>query len=103
MRKKQYKRNYKSKKYRAWKKVIYQRDSYICKMRGKSKLHVSAHHIYTWSKYPDFRYKFWNSVTLCIECHSKTFRHESEFESLFFNLLEQSLVKRINEIYHIKR
>lgn len=102
MTKKQYKRNYKSKKYRAWKKVIYSRDKYICQMCRKSKLHVSAHHIYTWANYQDIRYKYWNGITLCLECHSKTFRRESEFEPLFFNLLEQSLVKRINEIYHIK-
>ena len=71
-------------------------------MYRKSKFHVSAHHIYTWANYQDIRYKYWNGITLCLECDCKTFRRESEFEPLFFNLLEQSLVRRINEIYHIK-
>ena len=100
MRKKQYKRNYKSTKYRNWKKIIYNRDKYTCQLCGRNKLHVSCHHIKLWSQYIDLRYRIDNGITLCLECHSKTFRRESEFEPLFFNLLEQSLVKRINEIYH---
>lgn len=57
--------------YENWRKEVYKRDWYKCKICGyKGKLLV-AHHIKTWKYFPKLRFIINNGITLCRGCHCK--------------------------------
>lgn len=58
--------------YKEWRKNVYHRDNYVCKMsnhdcNGK----IEAHHILEWKEYPELRYIVSNGITLCKFHHPK--------------------------------
>ena len=55
--------------YKEWRKAVYERDNYTCRMCGKSGVRLNAHHIKSWKRFPAFRYDINNGVTLCEKCH----------------------------------
>lgn len=66
----------KSAEYRAWRKSVFDRDSYTCKCCGikngcGSAVWLEAHHIKNYSSNPDLRFEIENGVTLCKYCHMK--------------------------------
>jgi len=57
--------------YEYWRKEVYKRDWYRCKICGyKGKLLV-AHHIKTWKNFPKLKFEVNNGITLCRSCHCK--------------------------------
>lgn len=70
-----------SAEYKEWRKKVYVRDNYKCRMPGcssNSKL-IAAHHIYPKKKFPDKQFDVSNGLTLCKQCHEKTFGKEASF------------------------
>ena len=65
--------------YREWKNAVLERDDYTCQICG-SKGSVHAHHIKSYTKYPDLRYEVGNGVTLCVECHRKMHHRRKDEE-----------------------
>lgn len=69
-------------KYRKWRKAVFERDNYTCQEcggksgRGK-KVYIHAHHIKHFADYPKSRYKIENGITLCEKCHH--LRHSHKF------------------------
>lgn len=57
-----------SPEYKAWRKAVYERDNYACQHCGTNK-DLHAHHIKTFSQYPDLRYDIDNGLTVCRLCH----------------------------------
>jgi len=76
-----------------WREAVYRLFDYTCQMceaksgNGK-KITLNAHHIKTWSEYPDLRWDISNGICLCKECHDQTKGREKEFEKLFIALIE---------------
>lgn len=62
-----------------WRKSVINRDKKCIECGSLKNLH--AHHIASWSKYPDLRISISNGVTLCNICHSK--RHPELSKALF--------------------
>lgn len=63
--------------YRFWRDAIFKRDYYTCQHCGiKSgcgyKVVFNAHHIKSYSEFPELRYCIDNGITLCVTCHQKT-------------------------------
>jgi len=61
-----------SKKMKEWRIKVFNRDNYICQECGKKGGKLQAHHVKSFSEYPEYRFGINNGLTLCIECHKKT-------------------------------
>ena len=60
--------------YKKWRAQVFQRDNWICQTcRAKSSegnpVYLEAHHIKSWAKYFNLRFKIDNGITLCYNCH----------------------------------
>lgn len=62
----------KLKKYKEWRKSVFERDKYTCQDCGQKGIYLEAHHKKSWKNYPKLRYIISNGLTLCIKCHNKT-------------------------------
>lgn len=69
-----YKDGYNSFEYRKWRKDVFERDNYTCKFckSNGNNTYLTAHHIKSFSKYPNLRFELANGITLCEECHKLT-------------------------------
>lgn len=82
------KRNYNDPAYEDFRKRVLKRDSRKCQMPGcdnKTKLHV--HHIRKWASAYSLRYEISNGITLCKDCHKSISGKESNYESLFMEII----------------
>jgi len=59
----------KTSKYREWRKQVYERDNYTCRICDHKGGKLEAHHIKPQRLYPELRYDINNGVTLCMRCH----------------------------------
>lgn len=81
-----------SKRMSMWKKVIYKRDNYTCQLCGvrssKGKAVVlNCHHIKRFVDKPEIRFDTSNGITLCEQCHKKTYKKEKSFEKQFIEII----------------
>lgn len=58
--------------YDKWRKAVFQRDDYTCRMCGRRGGVLEADHVKPWSTHPELRYELSNGRTLCKPCHQTT-------------------------------
>jgi hypothetical protein len=61
-----------SKKYSLWRKIVFQRDNYICQICGKKGGILNADHIKPFALFKEERFNIENGRTLCKSCHLAT-------------------------------
>lgn len=61
-------RSYKAKQ---WRDAVKKRDGYQCVECCASDVVLHAHHLKSWSRFPNLRFDIDNGKTLCVPCHEK--------------------------------
>lgn len=57
--------------YKLWRKSVFVRDNYTCRMCNKRGCRLRAHHLWDFAKFPELRFAINNGITLCVKCHKK--------------------------------
>lgn len=75
-------------KYQTWRRIIFNRDDYICQICGERGGKLRANHIKKYVDYPMLRTNTNNGITICKRCDNLwVLHHEPEWENYFkFNL-----------------
>jgi hypothetical protein len=77
-----------SQEYAQWRTTIFERDDYTCQECGQRGCDLNGHHLLPYRDYPDPQFSLnpKNGITLCVECHRKTFGKEYEFWCRYFDI-----------------
>jgi hypothetical protein len=62
-----------------WRKAVYLKDDFTCQICHKKGVIINAHHLQSWTDYPELRFDVSNGITLCIDCHGKL--HNKNFSN----------------------
>jgi hypothetical protein len=60
--------------YKNWRQSVFERDNFTCQCCNKRGGNLEAHHIKSWTNYPELRYELSNGQTLCLLWHRLTFK-----------------------------
>jgi 5-methylcytosine-specific restriction endonuclease McrA len=79
-------RDYQSPRYVRWRKAVYARDHFRCRLCGRAD-DLNAHHIKTWASCPALRFAVGNGITLCRVCHLRVSNNEEAYEGALGRLV----------------
>lgn len=77
--------------YREWRKKVWLRDNFTCKIANPNcNGRIEAHHILGWTEYPELRYQLNNGITLCHAHHPRRRAEEKRLSPYFMELVSVS-------------
>jgi len=72
--------------YKEWRFKVFEKNNFTCQKCGKyASMKLRAHHIYGFTKYPQFRLEKNNGITFCDKCHEK---FHSLYGQKYFNSID---------------
>jgi hypothetical protein len=75
-------------RYKAWRKEVWLRDNFKCKIANPDCAgRIEAHHILGWTPYPELRYEPNNGITLCHFHHPRKRSEEVRLSPYFQSLV----------------
>jgi hypothetical protein len=78
-----------SSKYSEWRKRVYERDSFKCKINSQDcKGRIEVHHILSFTKYPELKYEINNGISLCHKHHPRKRKEEASMSPYFQELIK---------------
>jgi 5-methylcytosine-specific restriction endonuclease McrA len=82
--------------YRAFVRMVRQRDSMKCQYPGCKRRNygMEVHHIVRWQDNAALRYNPSNGILLCNRCHAKITGHEAIYASMFFQIVSVNTAKQ---------
>lgn len=83
-----YKETWGRKEYSDWRFSMFKRDAFTCQECGKQRTYLELHHIIPCRDYEEGIMREDNVITLCKDCHRKTFGKEYEFVSKYKTMME---------------
>lgn len=84
-------RNFHDPLYKQWRKAVYSRDNFKCRIAdGYCEGRLEAHHILAWRDYPELRYTINNGITLCHAHHPRRRAEEKRLEPVLQALVSVS-------------
>ena len=76
--------------YNEWRKNVYQRDIWKCRLKSDECCgRIEAHHIFNWVDYPELRYIISNGITLCHFHHPLKWSEEERMIPIFQELINK--------------
>jgi 5-methylcytosine-specific restriction endonuclease McrA len=77
--------NRKSDSWVEWRRKVYARDRWTCRMCGAhgKNVKLAPHHIYPKSWKPQWAFMVWNGITLCWGCHDSILGEEKRWIDYF--------------------
>lgn len=77
------------KEYKEWRISVFKRDNYTCQECNKRGGDLNSHHLLPYRdwKEPEYSLNIDNGITLCLNCHKKTYQKEYEFFSKYFDII----------------
>lgn len=74
--------------YKQWRKQVWKRDNWKCKINNRDcEGRIEAHHILSFTDYPELRYIVNNGITLCHAHHPRKRAEEKQLISVFTDLV----------------
>ena len=81
-------RSFHDPRYKQWHKAVKDRDGWKCKISNMDcSEKLEAHHILSWSKFPELRYEINNGITLCHFHHPRKRVDEIKLSNFFQSLV----------------
>jgi len=77
--------------YSDWRKQVYKRDGFKCRINNENCCgKIQAHHILSFTSYPELRYSLNNGITLCLAHHPRKRAEEKRLIPFFTELVSVS-------------
>lgn len=77
--------------YQEWRRQVWKRDNWKCKIiNSDCNGRIEAHHILSWTEYPELRYIINNGITLCHAHHPRKRAEEKRLSPFFMELVSVS-------------
>lgn len=87
--------------YKQWRNEVWKRDAFKCRIsNGDCCGRIEAHHILSWSEYPELRYQPNNGITLCHAHHPRKRAEEKRLAPVFQELVSVSNL-HLGKIYYL--
>ena len=82
------KSQHKGTEYNEWRMSVYKRDNFKCKMSNEDcSGKIEAHHILSFTKFPELRYEINNGITLCQAHHPRKRAEEARLAPVFQDMV----------------
>jgi hypothetical protein len=90
---------YLTKEYQAFVKAVRERDNCRCQFPScrRHRFGIIVHHIIRWTDSVSLRYNPINGICLCAKCHDKVTGCEMAYAALFFQIVQQNIIKKSND------